>query len=347
MANEFNTNDIPIGINSLTAEDVANVPSGDITSDNVQGAINELDEAKQSLSLYTTKGDAIFGTGNGTAARNGVGSNNTLKVADSGQATGWKNDFIKDVNIDSSLINNSLIKHKNALTLSTFALALNDNQEEANNKFQGQINELVAKPTIVSANSQSGMLALSNLRVGDLCARTDTAPYSLFRLNSTPSSTIGNWKSGITGTLYGQIIYELSNNITGQGTLVPIPFNKISSSIGLTSFVSNVSGVLTLQAGFMYELQGMAIHYNAIAGGLGFKWRVNGALKGTYGSSATSVSSDNSVGASSPARYLFTIPAGESTQNCDLELTGFAILNIFSGNYNIASSYISVKAYNL
>lgn len=206
----------------------------------------------------------------------------------------------------------------------------------------------ISTPQYFTATSQATMLALNSVKAGDFCVRTDTTPLGIFRLTATPASTLSNWKSNITGTLYGRVDYGLSAAVSGLAINTTINFNTLLHSIGNTNFISNVNGVLTLQPGYMYELEGFAAHYNSsTSGGIAFRWRVNGAGVGTYGGSAVANVSDINLGASSTARYSFSIAVGDATKNFDLVLTGWQNLNVYNGSANIPSSYISIKAYNL
>lgn len=206
----------------------------------------------------------------------------------------------------------------------------------------------ISTPQYFTATSQATMLALNSVKADDFCVRTDTTPLGIFRLTATPASTLSNWKSNITGTLYGQVDYGLSAAVSGLAANTPINFNTLLHSIGNTNFISNSNGVLTLQPGYMYELVGFAAHYNSsTSGGIAFKWRVNGAQVGSFGGSAVANATNPNIGASTPARHSFSIAVNAATQNCDLELTGWTNLNVYNGNENIPSSYISIKAYNL
>tara|TARA_R110000868_G_scaffold410210_1_gene697633 strand:+ start:723 stop:1484 length:762 start_codon:yes stop_codon:yes gene_type:complete len=95
----------------LVASKIKNVPNGEITSYNVQGSLNELDNKKVSKSILTTKGDILVS--DGTSIKNlNVGSNNQVLTADSYSENGvkWDNSFASETNIT---VNNSLNYIKN------------------------------------------------------------------------------------------------------------------------------------------------------------------------------------------------------------------------------------------
>lgn len=150
------------------------------------------------------------------------------------------------------------------------------------------------------------------------------------------------------GALYGKVCYGLSAAVGPLSTYTPVNLNTLVHSVGLTNFQSNSSGVVTLKPGYRYSLEGMLIHFNAITGGLAFRWKVNEVLSGTIGGSAvSSANTDINIGASSMARYDFDIPSTGSSVDVSLVLTGWSNLFVYNGNTSIPSSYMIITAHAL
>jgi hypothetical protein len=152
--------------------------------------------------------------------------------------------------------------------------------------------------------------------------------------------------------LYGQIYYVLpSNQVLVNNT--PINLSTISFSVGGTTFQTNVNGVVTLQPGFRYHLEGFVnqLHESSYSYGqvFGFQWRVNGAKVGTIGSSPYMYRPDLHEGSSSTAQYSFDIPYTGSTQNVNLEVDGITRQYIMAnkGDTTHSQSYIKITAYAL
>lgn len=82
-----------------TAGQVTNVPSGTISSNNVQDALNELDTEKTAKSTLTSKGDIYVATAASTPSNLTVGINNQMLIPDSTTATGlrWRSNIVSRV----------------------------------------------------------------------------------------------------------------------------------------------------------------------------------------------------------------------------------------------------------
>ena len=204
--------------------------------------------------------------------------------------------------------------------------------------------------SFLTANSQAAMLALTEAVVGSVCLRTDTTPIGFFALTALPASTLANWKSGITGTVYGEVLYELSSSLTNYPKYTAIPFNLLRSSYGLTNFqTNNGSGTFTLLPGFRYRLEGFVSHWSSpSSGGVCYKWSINNTtIVGNFGGSAVATATDPNIGASTTANHLISIPFGGSNTPVNLVFTGWANINGYVGNDAIPSSWIKITAYNL
>ena len=147
-----------------------------------------------------------------------------------------------------------------------------------------------------------------------------------------------------SGTFVGIIVYKPSAAISNQPINTPINMSTLDHSSGVTTFQTNTSGVITISPGYRIKLKSMlAVYGSAVSS---FRWNVNGTLVGTYGGSATSVTTQVDYGSSSPAEYTFSIATGGASQNVSVHATGINP-NIFDGNQFLPSSYMSIEAWTL
>jgi len=119
--------------------------------------------------------------------------------------------------------------------------------------------------TVSDASSEVAMLALSGVRVGDLCRRTDLAGM-MYLLRTLPASALGNWTAlagidpaavGITGgTIDGVTITDSTiststiNNKVDSSRYTTI--NAAVTAIGATPTILTVSTAETLAASITF-----------------------------------------------------------------------------------------------
>ena len=200
-------------INALT--NVAGAANEQVlTKDTVTGdAIFKTVTGGVSPDILTTKGDTYVATAASTVTRQGVGADNTVRVADSTQPTGWRNDLIKDANIDTSLLDATLISQKSTLAPIDAAIVQNDTQSVINNKLQGQYDTLKGRFAVETLYARyTGTQVLTG--IGDLTGFV-TASGSI-----PNTSGVFTLQAGKTYSLQANVF--LTNWVTQVNAATPI-----------------------------------------------------------------------------------------------------------------------------
>lgn len=230
-----------------TASAISNTPSGNLAATEVQAALNELQtdvDTRTVKATLTTKGDLYVATAAATLARQGIGTNGQVLVADSAQTNGlkWANapQGLKNyVVVNADLEQGSTTGY--SLGTATLTNAFPSGAPAFGSGASGNLSLSLISSSQLAGTYSLGYVSSSATTAGDFVA-TDAFSVDLegqakvmqFKIayKAVTNPTNGNF-SGTSSNSFGVAIYDVTNSAWIQPAGV---FNIVQSSgVGIAS----------------------------------------------------------------------------------------------------------------